>query len=93
LNDLDSFEQVEGYVREVLNLRGREIPMFLIGNKNDLERKVTFEDACSFALKFDMIFLEISTRTEDGIDFLMEIIARHLRSYEDLKSLKILEKN
>ena len=68
LNHRDSFEAINSWLCFVNQFTNKEqVKLVLVGNKNDLERKVTFEEGKNFAQKEGMIFFETSAKTGDGV--------------------------
>ena len=65
-----SFENVQEWIDEVRSQSPKQILLVLVGNKIDLdkERVVTFEEGKKLAQDNDMIFLETSALTGEGVD-------------------------
>lgn len=68
----DSFESLQGWLKEVKNSCAPDVSVILIGNKSDLnpiQRHVTFEDALAFQQKNNILyFAETSAKSGDNID-------------------------
>ena len=68
LNHHESFESINnwlGFVNQYTNKQ--QVKLILIGNKNDLERKVTIDEGKNLAKKEGMLFFETSAKTGDGV--------------------------
>ncbi|KAK9688829.1 hypothetical protein RND81_09G013900 [Saponaria officinalis] len=57
-----TFENIEGWLKEVRDHRGSDIMIMLVGNKADLSdlRAISTEDAKSFAERENLLFMETS---------------------------------
>lgn len=68
-NDYSSFENLPKIIEKILDIERRPKLMFLIGTKSDLpERKVSYEDAKSFAYEYGMkLFFETSSKEKINI--------------------------
>ena len=68
LNHPESFEAINNWLGFVNQYTNKEqVKLVLVGNKNDLERKVTVEEGEKLAKKEGMIFFETSAKTGDGV--------------------------
>ena len=68
LNHHESFESINnwlGFVNQYTNKQ--QVKLILVGNKKDLERKVTVDEGQNFAKKEGMLFFETSAKTGDGV--------------------------
>ncbi|RYG50282.1 hypothetical protein EON66_12015, partial [archaeon] len=56
-------------------------PMFCVGAKCDLQatRQVTLEEATAFAKAHDMTYLEVSAKTDEGVDALLHEVGACVR--------------
>jgi len=67
-NNPVSFKNLQKWLEELRIHISKNIPIMLLGNKKDLERKVPREEAVSFAVKNGMMFAECSAKTGDGVE-------------------------
>ena len=65
-----SFENVQEWIEEVRSQSPKQILLVLVGNKIDLdkERVVAFEEGKKLAQENDMLFIETSALTGEGVD-------------------------
>lgn len=81
VSDRESFLDVDIWMREIDNFCvNKKIQKILIGNKIDLERKVSYEEAHFLAMKYGITYLEVSAKKPDTF------------SQNTLDSSEILEK-
>ena len=68
LNNKESFDAVNNWLGFVNQYTNKEqVILVLVGNKKDLERKVTFEEGQNLAKKEKMLFFEASAKTGEGV--------------------------
>eukprot|EP01119_Soliformovum_irregulare_P006698 TRINITY_DN18_c1_g1_i1.p1 TRINITY_DN18_c1_g1~~TRINITY_DN18_c1_g1_i1.p1 ORF type:complete len:212 (+),score=50.09 TRINITY_DN18_c1_g1_i1:135-770(+) len=65
----ESYNHVNSWLEDARNLANPDIAIVLVGNKIDLtnDREVTFMEASRFAQEHDLIFLETSALTGEGV--------------------------
>ena len=74
INDRESFEHIENWLKEIKYKSNPDIKIFLIGNKCDLkeERKVTYEEGEECSKKFEFEgFYEVSAKTGEKAEEIM----------------------
>ncbi|KAI7864002.1 ras family-domain-containing protein [Spinellus fusiger] len=78
----DTFLGVRSWLADVRSLANPELVMILVGNKNDLgeEREVTYLEASRFAQEHEMMFLEASALSGDGVEDIFFKCARSILS-------------
>ena len=70
LNHHESFDAINNWLGFVNQFTNKEqVKLVLVGNKNDLERKVTYEEGNNYAKKEGMLFFETSAKT--GMELLI----------------------
>ena len=84
INNKDSFDDLENWIKILKEENSFEKPIFLVGNKNDLEneRKITNEQGEKYAEKNGFMFIECSVKNDswDKIKSILEKLAN--RMYE-----------
>ena len=70
VTDLDSFESVKSWLREIDRHGTKNVNKLLVGNKADLtaKRRVAYEDAKEFADELGLLFLETSARDSTKVE-------------------------
>ena len=72
----DSLMKIPGWVSSINKSVNKEIPMLLVGNKIDLERKVSREEGEELATRLKCEYLETSAKTGDNVEEALKKIAR-----------------
>ena len=92
IDNRESFENIENWIKEFKGRSPKKALMILIGNKLDLkdDRKVTEEEGKKFAKKKGMLFFETSAKTGKNVKEVfkksVEFIAEKIdKNYYDLK--------
>lgn len=68
LNHHETFDAVNNWLGFVSQYTNKEqVKLILVGNKKDLERKVTFDEGNNLAKKEGMLFFETSAKTGEGV--------------------------
>ena len=67
LTSYESFLSCETWLKGVRETCGKEIPLLLVGNKSDLDRIVSKDDAEQFAQKNDIGYIEVSCKDNINI--------------------------
>ena len=76
-----SFEVADYYLKDLReNEISNVIPIFLVGNKMDLEekREITFEEGEKYAKENGLMFCECSSKTGENIDFIFNKLANEI---------------
>ena len=78
ISNSDSFGTLKSWVDELANKGPADITIVVAGNKCDLEgrRKVTSEEASSYAREIDALFIETSAKTSVNVTELFEKLAK-----------------
>ena len=82
VNNHRSFENLDKWREELEENRGI-VPTILVGNKIDLERKVTRQEGLDYALKHNYLFMECSAKTGDSVDQMFEKLAVEIFKKEE----------
>ncbi|MFX0025841.1 MAG: GTP-binding protein [Candidatus Hermodarchaeota archaeon] len=77
LTNYASFEHLPQWIEEVRANIKSEIPLLLVGNKNDLtdQRTVSIEEINKFTRDFNLYYMETSAKTGDGVGDCFYILA------------------
>ena len=79
LTDKNTFNVVKNKYNKIINIKGKNIPIILIGNKKDLEneREVNFEEAKKYANEKNIEYIETSAMTgEKCHEAFLEIVKK-----------------
>ena len=78
INDEESFKILEKKREKIIKMKGKNIPVVLIGNKNDLnnEREIQFKDAKNLAKKWGVDYIETSAKNNFNCREALELIVR-----------------
>lgn len=77
-----SFEHLDKWREELEDILGK-VPTLLVGNKIDLERKVTRQEGLAYAKKHNFLFVECSAKTGTGIDGMFKQLAIEIFKREE----------
>ena len=85
VTDRSSFEKVERFIKELRSEAGQDVPIVLVGNKIDLERKrVPTAEAQKLASKYQKVFqMEVSAKTRQNLDRTFLVAAYEMTRYID----------
>lgn len=77
LTNYSSFEHIPQWIEEVRTNIKTEIPLLLVGNKNDLtdQRVVSIKEINDFNKEFNLYYMETSAKTGDGVGDCFYILA------------------
>ena len=95
INDKKSFDNISIWLKDLRQHTDYELPVFLVGNKSDLEKEVDTEDANSFAKNNNMIyFTECSAKSGYNVKEIFVEAAKQLyKVYNKLKNENKLPSN
>ena len=97
INDRNSFEHIDNWLKEIKYNSSPDTKIFLIGNKCDLinERKVTYEEGLNYSNNYEFNgFYEVSAKTGEKTEEIMIKAANALSDdYSDYLSDKVKNKN
>jgi small GTP-binding protein len=94
ITNRNSFELISEWINNIYDLKDRETPIILIGNKCDLEdqRKVSREEGMNTAEKYKTTYFETSAKeginVEEAIDELINKIIAQKKEEESSKDKK-----
>ena len=96
INNRKSFENLSSWLNDInKELNYRNIPIFLIGNKCDLnnEREVTIQEGIKFAKENNMLFKEISIKNDNKSTKVFNILAEDIFNKIKNKQIKVNRMN
>ena len=75
LANTDSFVRARGLIQKVIDVKGEDVPMILVGTQMEVEeKKVGIDQPKMLANDYDMKYMEVSAKTGKGIEEMMEEI-------------------
>jgi len=81
ITNRETYNHVSSWLSDARSLANKDIAIILVGNKTDLSnREVTFLEASRFAQENDLMFLETSTMSGEGVDEVFLKCARTILS-------------
>jgi len=81
LGDLQSFEHLEQWMREIDNIAPKDVVKLVVGNKADLlgdDRQVSTEQLQRFAEQYELHYVEVSAKTRSGVESAFIEMAKRL---------------
>ncbi len=82
INNPLSFNHLDKWVSDLEENLGK-VPTLLIGNKSDLERKVSRQEGLNYAIKHGFLFVECSAKTGENVDDMFEKLAIEIFKKEE----------
>jgi small GTP-binding protein len=83
INNYLSFQNLTQWLEELDENMVGNLPILLVGNKMDLERKVPREEAEEFAKKHNFLFIETSAKTGENIQEAFKKLAVEIYKREE----------
>jgi Ras-related protein Rab-1A len=92
VTDLDSFESIKRWLREIDRYGEKHVSKLLVGNKADLKnaRCVQYADAKEFAEELGLLYVETSAKEATNVEDMFHIMAHEIQ--QRLERLERLEK-
>ncbi len=78
-----SFKNLKRWVSELEENLGKKVPVLLVGNKVDLENRVSIDQAIAYAKKNNFLFVECSAKTGQGINEAFKQLAIEIYKKEE----------
>lgn len=91
LSNEDSFLDIIHWIENVRCYAKSSAVILLIGNKKDLPRKVSYQDAYGFAKENNVRYYETSARTGENVWEMFEELAGFLIKIEEKEELSLLD--
>ena len=81
VDDRDSFNNIENWMRQIKSQASESICKILVGNKADVgdKRKVTFEEGKKLADSYGIQFFETSAKDDQNIHNAFQTIAKEIK--------------
>ncbi|ANQ08277.1 Small GTPase Rab6 [Plasmodium coatneyi] len=88
ITNRQSFENTTKWIQDIINERGKDVIIALVGNKTDLGdlRKVTYEEGMQKAQEYNTMFHETSAKAGHNIKVLFKKIAAKLPNLDNSNS-------
>jgi small GTP-binding protein len=68
VSNADTFGQCQGWMNSITESLSDPVEVVLVGNKGDLERQVSSEEAQAFANKYNVRYFETSSKTGQNVE-------------------------
>ena len=81
ISSKQSFENLTGWIDYLNSIE--KMPMIICGNKIDLVRQVTKEEGEKFAKKNNLVFFEVSAKTNENMNYMLYRSIAELPYFED----------
>ena len=92
VTNINSFDKLDSWINELRRLGHEHIEIIIIGNKTDLkERKIKYNDAIRFAKKYNIEYIECSSKYYKLCEYVFFRLAQKIKIKYDL--LNNLTKN
>ncbi|KRX07911.1 P-loop containing nucleoside triphosphate hydrolase [Pseudocohnilembus persalinus] len=83
LNNEESLHNLQQVYNKVLNIHGPNASIIVVGNKSDLERKVSEEEGQSFAQSINAKYIETSAKLNSNVHQAFEILVKDILLKEE----------
>ena len=102
ITNKSSFESISNWMKNIIEIKGNNFPVILVGNKTDLidKREVSTEEGENIAQKYGIKFFEISNKygtnvEEAGLELINQVVENNsnLIESENNNAVKINTKN
>ena len=81
----ESFDNIDLWVENIRRSGLTNVSLMFVGNKSDLEPQVSIDEAQEKALRYQVPFIDVSSKSGDQIENLFEIMLRMLVDKEKAK--------
>lgn len=90
ITDLDSFDKVKIWVKELRLQLGKKVSLIIVGNKTDLEKNQVVLDSTAkeFAISVNAIHMYTSAKLNKGIDEIFLELTKHMINNVDHKLIE-----
>jgi Ras-related protein Rab-6A len=80
-----TFDEAKAWHKTVISERGGDVVCILVGNKNDLERKVAHEEVATFSKPLSIATIETCAKTGQNVARLFKLVGESLPSPDRVK--------
>lgn len=87
----DSFVRARGLIQKVIDVKGEDIPMILVGTQMEEEKKVGSNEPNKLANDYNMSYMEVSAETGKGIEEMMEVIQGRVFKEKIIPEIKAMQ--
>ena len=81
VSDPNTFEEAKGWQKNVVSERGNDAVCIFVGNKNDLESKVSHEQVSEFTKAHSIQSIETSAKTGQNVTRLFKLICESIPDF------------
>ena len=81
----ESFDHLDEWVEKIRRSAPNDAILIIVGNKCDLEPQVSTEEVQEKALRYEVPYIDVSSKTNEQIDNLFGIVVRQLVEIEKAK--------
>ena len=79
-NNRESFINLNCWIDQALKFANKDVLLILVGNKSDLDKRVSSQEASEYSKSNNLLFFEVSCKNNEGIDEVFNVIGNKLIS-------------
>ena len=89
LNDRNSYNALPNWLKDIKNYSPKNAAIIIVGNKSDLERKVSENEILYFTQNEDISYIEVSAKSGVNIELIFEKLSKEMV----IKSKEVIDDN